>query len=87
MAKRFNNPNWFQAVSCYMPGAAEVIAEFTIEQVWDGSLAGHRRLRRQCIEQVERMRDSDRLEYVLWGPVTYGGVDIPLADRPVVNVS
>jgi len=86
MAERFNNPNWFQTVTVYVPKSTIEVAEFDIEQVWDGSLAGHRRLRRAAVEAVEALRDKTGLEYIMWSPVLHGGVRVPLKDRQHVNI-
>lgn len=82
-----NSPNFFQAVTVYRPGSSEAIEEFTIGQVWDGSLNGYRRLRRQCLEVVEALRDKTNLEYIMWTPTVYGGVSIPRLDKQSITVS
>lgn len=87
MKRQLNRPNWFQAVTVYAPGSSTPVAEFSIDQVWDGSLKGHRRLRRQAFETVEALRDRDGLEYYLWSPLMYGGVTVPWADKQTIVVS
>lgn len=87
VSRQQNNPNWFQAVSVYRPGESTPIEEFCIEQVWDGSIAGYRRLRNMCVQTVEALRDKTGLEYIMWSPTCYGGVEIPRQDRQSVAVS
>lgn len=86
MARRFNEPNWVQTVTVYRPGTADVLEDFTIEQSWDGTLRGFRRLRHQVVEHVEGLRDITGLEYMLWGPVFRPDKDIPAADRRHITI-
>jgi hypothetical protein len=86
MAEQFNTPNWFQTVTVYAPGSRVAIEQFEIAQVWDGSLAGHRRLRRASVETVEGLRDKTKLEYIMWSPVLHGGIRVPLKDRQHINI-
>lgn len=85
--KQYNHPNFFQCVTVYKPGSAEAIEHFEIGQVWDGSLVGYRRLRRQCLETVEGLRDRTGFEYILWTPTVHGGVTIPRLDKQSITVS
>ena len=57
MVTKFNNPNW-EAHIDYRP-SREYTEPLTlkIEQVWDGTKAGHERLIRQCTAEVEGWRD------------------------------
>lgn len=86
MTRQMNYPNWHQPVSIYSPGGIEEIGWFTISQVWDGSVKGHRRLRKACIEGVEELRDKHGLHYTMWSPVLQGGARVPLVDRQHIEV-
>lgn len=86
MNRIYNQPNWYQPVTSYRPGSPDVLSEFEIGQVWDGSVEGHRRLRRLCLETIEALRDAHGFEYILWSPILHGGRAVPLADRGQISV-
>lgn len=86
MCQWFNSPNWFNTVTVYRKGSAEVLETIRYEQVWDGSLKGHRRLRAAIVNQVELLRDKTGLEYIIWSPECYGGVVVPIADKQHITV-
>lgn len=86
MSRQLNSPNWFQPVTVYIKGSPKVIEQFDIGQCWDGTLAGHRRLRKACVETVEGLRDRTELDYILWSPIMAPSRTIPLADRQHVII-